>query len=154
MVIIVMKKNLDGFYRKIYIVQCSHKDHQIFLQKLPHFPVKTIKFSCIKQHQHVIQFCVKLGYNLTKMYGDIRKVFGESAVSCVTTFQWHSLFISGKESVKDEEKKGKLTITKTFENITQVEQVWKKDLRVSSRMIMESTGIPTENNYCLTHFIG
>ncbi len=89
----------------------------------------------------VIQFCVKLGYNPTKMYGNIRKTFGESAVSGATTFRWNGLFRSGKKSVKDEERRERLTTTKAFENIAQVEQVLKKGHRVCCRMIVESIGI-------------
>ncbi len=75
----------------------------------------------------MIQFCVKLGYKTTKTYKNVRKVLDASAVPCATTFRWHRLFTSGKESIKDEERRGRPTITKTFENIAQVEQVSKND---------------------------
>ncbi len=82
---------------------------------------------------------MKLGYTVTKMYENIQKAFGESAVSCAT-FQFHGLFTSGKKSVEDKERRGRLA-TKMFENIKQVEQVLKKDCEVSCGIIVESTGI-------------
>ncbi len=71
----------------------------------------------------VIQFCVKLSYNTTKKYENMRKAFGESVVSRATIFQWHRLFISSKKSVKDKEKRGKPATTKMFKNIAWVEQI-------------------------------
>ncbi len=80
-------------------------------------------------HQHaMIQFCVKLGYIVTRMYENYRKAFSKSTMSCVTTFWWRKLLTSSKGSVKDEERRGRLTTTKTFENMM---QALKKDFRVS-----------------------
>ncbi len=63
-------------------------------------------------------------------------------MSPVTIFQLHSLFTSGRKSVKDEERRRRLTITKIFENVAQMEQILKKDHRVNCRMIVESTWMP------------
>ncbi len=87
----------------------------------------------------MIQLCVKRNYNVMKMYENIWKAFWESAVSRAT-FWWHWLFASGKEFVKDDERRGRTTIIKTFKNIAWVEQVLKKDCRVNCRMIVENTG--------------
>ncbi len=67
--------------------------------------------------------------------------FDKSTLPRATTFQWHGLFTSGKESVKDEERRRRPTKTKIIENIAQVEQAFKKDPPVSCRMIVENTGI-------------
>ncbi len=88
-----------------------------------------------------IQFHVKHGYNVIKMYKNMLKAFGKLAVSHAVTFQWCGLFKSSKESVKDEESGGMPTTTETLKNIVWVEQVLKKDHQVSCRMTAENTGI-------------
>ncbi len=85
------------------------------------------------------QFCRKLSYNTTKMYENIRKV--ASQLYLVLQHFDGRLFPSSKESVSDEERRVRPTTTKTFKNISRVEQVLKRDCRVSCRVIWESTGI-------------
>ncbi len=75
-----------------------------------------------------------------KKLENIRKTFGKSTMSRVTTFHRQGVFTSSEESVKDKERRGKPTTTKMLENIVQIEQVLKKDRRVSCRKIVESNG--------------
>ncbi len=47
---------------------------------------------------------MKLGYNVMERSKNIRKAPSKSALSRATTFWWHGLFISGKESIGDKER--------------------------------------------------
>ncbi len=65
-----------------------------------------------------------------KTYKNIRKVFGDLAVSRVTTFRWIGLFTSGKGFVNDLAREG-ITTSKAFENIARVERVLKNNLKIN-----------------------
>ncbi len=84
------------------------------------------------------------------------KTFEKRSASQLCLVQQHldvtDYSTSGKESVKDKERRGRPTTTKTFENITRVEQILKKDRRISCRMIAEEYR-DTEHNFS-THFMG
>ncbi len=62
--------------------------------------MKTIK------QRAVIRFCWKTGFNATKTFNMIQKVYGESAVHRATMFHWYNAFSEGQESICDEQRSG------------------------------------------------
>ncbi len=55
---------------------------------------------------------------------------------------WYNAFSEGRESIRDEEKSGRPTTTRTCENIAHIADIVKEDRRSSCRLIAEWTGIP------------
>jgi hypothetical protein len=47
-------------------------------------------------------FCGKLGEGATDGYEKIQKAFGNYSVSRTQVFQWHKVFVNGRETVEDE----------------------------------------------------
>ncbi len=50
----------------------------------------------------VIRFCWKAGFNATKRFEMIQKVYAESDVHRATVFRWYSPFSEERESIHDE----------------------------------------------------
>ncbi len=61
----------------------------------------------------VIRFCWKAGFNATKTFEMIQKVYGESAEHCATVFCWYNSFSEGRESICDEWRSRRPTMTRT-----------------------------------------
>ncbi len=47
------------------------------------------------EQRAAIHFCWKAGFNATKIFEMIQKVYGESAVYCATVFHWYNAFSEG-----------------------------------------------------------
>ncbi len=65
----------------------------------------------------------------------IQKVYGELYVHCATVFRWYT-------AIRDEQRSGRPTMTRTLENIARVADILKEDRRSLCRLIAEWTGIP------------
>ncbi len=57
----------------------------------------------------------------------IQKVYGDSAVHRAAVFHWYNVFSEGRESIRDEQKSGRPTTTKTLENIARIADILKED---------------------------
>jgi len=51
-----------------------------------------------REQRYAIKFCVKLGKSSTDTYSDLKKAFGNDAMSERTCFRWHRDFKNGRES--------------------------------------------------------
>ncbi|XP_011706123.1 PREDICTED: putative uncharacterized protein FLJ37770, partial [Wasmannia auropunctata] len=89
-----------------------------------------------------IKFCCKADFSAAKTFELIQKAYGESALSRISVFEWHKRFREGRETVKDDERSGRPTVTRTNENIAAVAKLIKEDRNVTSRMIEEILNIP------------
>ena len=58
------------------------------------------------------------------------------------TVEWHKRFRDGRESVKDDERSGRPTTSRTDDNIAAVDKMVKEDRKVTSRLIADTLGIP------------
>ena len=52
------------------------------------------------------KFCFKLGPNATETDGTIQTAFGASCMNRASVFEWHKRFKEGRESVRDDERRG------------------------------------------------
>ncbi len=59
------------------------------------------------EQRAAIPFCWKAGFNATKTYEMIQKVYGESPVHCAVVFHWYTAFSEGRGSIRDEQRNGR-----------------------------------------------
>jgi len=71
----------------------------------------------------------------------IQKAYGDAALSR-TIFEWHKRFREGRKSVKDDERSGRPTTSRTDDNIAAVQKMIKEERNVMSRLIAYTLGIP------------
>jgi hypothetical protein len=97
----------------------------------------------VKKEQRVaIKFFSKVDFSATKTVELIQKAYGDAAFSRITIFEWHRRFREGRESVKDDEHSGRLTTSRTDDNIATIDKMVKEDRNVTSRLISNTLGIP------------
>ncbi len=88
------------------------------------------------------RICWKARFNATKTFEMIKKVYGKSDVPCATVFRWYNTFLEGRESIHDDHRGGRSTITRTSENIVRVADISKEDRRSLCSLVAGWTGIP------------
>ena len=59
------------------------------------------------EERYAIKFCFKLGKNATETYGIFQTAFWPSYMNWASVFKWHKRFKEGKESVRDDECRGR-----------------------------------------------
>ena len=59
------------------------------------------------EERYAIKFCFKLGKNATETYGMLQTAFGASCMNRAWVFEWHKRFNEGRESVRDDERRGR-----------------------------------------------
>ena len=88
-----------------------------------------------------LNFAVKSIFRLQRLEL-VEKAYGDAALSRTTIFEWHKRFREGRESVKEEERNGRPTTSRTDDNIATVDKMVKEDRNVTSRLITDTVGIP------------
>jgi hypothetical protein len=97
----------------------------------------------VKEEQCVaIKFCCKVDFSATKTVKLIQKAYGDAALSRTTIFEWHKRFREGRDLVKDGERSGWPTTSRTDDNIAAVDKMVKEDRKVTSRLIADTLGTP------------
>ena len=71
------------------------------------------------EEQYEIKFCFKLGKNATETYGMPQTAFRSSCMNRASVFEWHKRFKKGRESVRDDERRGRSKEVNTPELIGQ-----------------------------------
>ena len=56
------------------------------------------------EERYAIEFCFKLGKNVTEMYGMLQTAFRPACMNRGSVFEWHKRFKEGRESVRDDER--------------------------------------------------
>ena len=59
------------------------------------------------EERYAIKFCFKLGNNATETYGLLQIVFGPSCMNRASVCEWYKRFKEGRESVRDDERRGR-----------------------------------------------
>ena len=59
------------------------------------------------EERYAIKFCFKLGKNATETYGMLQTASWSSCMNRAFVFDWHRRFKEGRESVKDDERRGR-----------------------------------------------
>jgi len=81
-----------------------------------------------------IKFCVKLGEPATVTYEKLQRAYREHSLSRVQVFRWHKSFLEGREQVEDEPNAGRLSTSKTDDNVERVRSLVRSDRRLTLRM--------------------
>jgi hypothetical protein len=68
-----------------------------------------------------IKYCVKLGKSATETLEMLREAFGEYSLSRTAVFECHSRFKAGRVSVEDDKRSGRLSTSKTTENVEKIQ---------------------------------
>jgi len=75
----------------------------------------------VKEEKRVaIKFCCKVDFSATKTVKLIQKACGDAALSRTTIFGCHKRFREGRESVKEDERSGRPTTSRTDDHIASV----------------------------------
>ena len=75
--------------------------------------------SDILEERYAIKLCFKLGKNATETYGKLQTAFRPSCMNRASVFEWHKRLKEGKESVRDDERRGRSKKVNTPELIGQ-----------------------------------
>ena len=87
------------------------------------------------EERYAIEFCFKLGKNVTETYGMLQTAFRPSCINRASVFEWHKRFKEARESVRDDERCGRSREVRTSELIGQIKNFMDKDRRVSIETI-------------------
>nr|CAH7743651.1 unnamed protein product [Callosobruchus chinensis] len=74
----------------------------------------------------------------------LKEVFGDNCMSRTRVFEWHKRFSEGREEVEDDERTGRPVTSRIEENIKKVNEIVRKDRRLSLRMISDLSNIDRE----------
>ncbi|GFV81964.1 protein GVQW3 [Trichonephila clavipes] len=83
------------------------------------------------QQRCAIKFCFRLGHNTTETFAKLQQAYGDSVLSRVHVFRWFKAFSKERESIEDEPRSGRPSVSKTAENVVRVRRLVQdeKDLR-------------------------
>ena len=88
-----------------------------------------------KQEQRIhVKFLVKLKKTPTECYKLLKEVYGEDSLSRARVFGWHKRFSEGRESTDDDQRPGCPVSVSTPQKVTQINEMVRKDRRMSIRM--------------------
>ena len=60
-----------------------------------------------EEERYTLKFCFKIGKNATETYGMFQTAFGASSMNNASVFEWQKRFKEAKESVMDDERRGR-----------------------------------------------
>nr|CAH7728141.1 unnamed protein product [Callosobruchus chinensis] len=72
-------------------------------------------------------------------------------MSRTRVFEWHKRFSEGREEVEDDERTGRPVTSRIEENIKKVNEIVRKDRRLSLRMISDLSNIDRETVRKILH---
>ena len=87
------------------------------------------------QQRCATKFCVKLGESAIVTYEKLQRAYGEHSLSRAQVFRWNKSFLEGREQVEDEPRAGRLSTSKTDNNVETVRSLVRSDRRLMLRMI-------------------
>ncbi|PRD26158.1 UNVERIFIED_CONTAM: hypothetical protein NCL1_38889 [Trichonephila clavipes] len=78
-----------------------------------------------------IKFCFRFGHNATETFAKLQQAYGDSVSLRAQVFPWSE----GRESIEDEPRSGRPSVSKTAENGVRVRDLVCSDRRLTARMI-------------------
>ena len=81
-----------------------------------------------------IIFCVKFGESTTVTYEKLQRAYGEHSLFRAQVFRWLKSFLEGPEQVEDEPRAGRLSTSKTADNVERVRSLVRSDRPLTLRM--------------------
>jgi transposase len=92
----------------------------------------------------VFKLCVKLKTTATETFEMLKSAYGGECLSRTGVFEWHRRFKEGRESLQDDERKGRPSTSRTEESMEVIQKCLAEDRTLSVRMLEEMTGINRE----------
>ncbi|GFX97679.1 protein GVQW3 [Trichonephila clavipes] len=83
------------------------------------------------EHRCAIKFCFRLGHNATETFAKLQQAYGDSVLSRAQVFRWFKAFSEGRESIEDEPRSGRRSVSKTAENAIRVRDLVRSDHRLT-----------------------
>ncbi|GFU95467.1 uncharacterized protein TNCV_4788021 [Trichonephila clavipes] len=78
-----------------------------------------------------IKFCFRHGHNATETFAKLQQAYGNSVLSKAQVFRWFNAFSEGRESIEDEPRSGRPSVSKTAENVVRVRDLSRSDRRLT-----------------------
>ncbi|GFU63265.1 protein GVQW3 [Trichonephila clavipes] len=88
-----------------------------------------------------VKFCFRLGHNATETYAKLQQAYGDSVLSRAQVFRWFKAFSEGRESIEDEPRSRRPSVSKAAENVVRVRDLVRSDHRLTVRMIGEELNL-------------
>ena len=79
------------------------------------------------------------------------EVYGKECILRTRVFEWHKRFHEGWTDVEDDERSQPPTISKSTNNIREIEKIVREDCRLSFRLIVERMSIDKETVWQVLH---
>jgi hypothetical protein len=70
-----------------------------------------------------IKFYVKLNKTATETFEMLKSAYGEECLLRMSAFEWHKMFKEGRESLQDDEWKGRVSTSRTEEFVPEKQTV-------------------------------
>jgi transposase len=74
----------------------------------------------------------------------LKSAYGEECLSRISVFEWHKRFKEGRESLQDDERKGRPSTSRTEESTEVIQKCLAEVRTLSLRILEEMTGINRE----------
>ena len=109
--IVIISCSIEQLQQELEYTQLKTDCHSWWISKMQSGRDETL------EERYRIKFCFKLGKNATETYGMLQSAFGASCMNRVSVFEWHKRFKEGRESVRDDERRGRSKEVRTPELI-------------------------------------
>ncbi|GFW83648.1 protein GVQW3 [Trichonephila clavipes] len=96
-----------------------------------------------------IQFCFRLGHNATETFAKLQQAYGDSVLSRNQVFRWFKGLSEERESIENEPRSGRPSVSKTTENVVSVRDLVRSDRHLTVRIIGEELNL----NHTVVHQI-
>ena len=93
------------------------------------------------QQRVCIDFCFRLEKTGAETYEMLQAAFRESCLSRLKTFEWYTLFKSGRRSFEDEPRPGRPSTAHTEKTVARVREIVRADRRPTIRADAEEVRI-------------
>jgi hypothetical protein len=82
-----------------------------------------------------MNFCVKLGKSGSEMLHLLKTAYADAALSTSQVLRWHKAFKNGREDFEEEHRAGRLSTSRTENNVARVKAVVDRDRRLGVRLM-------------------